>query len=84
MCTWMHIIHFYVLFYYLLSRTKKLTKIQAKEIACENVHLHTIIYMLTTLHSNMTHLASNALLLHYTVHRKTELYARDLVVFTAI
>lgn len=31
----MHIIQFHALFYDLLSRTKKLMKIQAKEIACE-------------------------------------------------
>lgn len=32
----------------------------------------------------MDHLASNALLHHYTGNRKIELYARDLVLFTAI
>lgn len=75
----MHIIQFYILFYYWLSRTKKVRKIQAKEMACESVHLHTIIYILTTLRNNTDHLASNAPLLHYTVHRKIELYARDLL-----
>lgn len=50
----------------------------------ERVCLHAIIYILTSLHSNTNHLASNVLLLHYTVHRKSELYIRDLVVFIAI
>lgn len=63
---------------------QRLSKIHAKEITCESVHLHTIIYILTTLRNNTNHLASNAPLLHYTVHRKIELYVRDVVVFTAI
>lgn len=40
----MCIIQFYILFYYLLSRTKKLTKIQAKEIACECASAYNNLY----------------------------------------
>lgn len=72
--------HYSVLYFVLLlAFQNKVRKIQAKEIACESVHLHTIIYILTTLRNNTNHVASNAPLLHYTVHRKIELYARDLL-----